>query len=80
MTVSIAGHTDTTGPTDYNQALSTRRAEAVSEMLGDAGINASRISTTGYGESQPVASNDTRAGRIANRRVEITLMGAMSDS
>lgn len=74
MNVRIAGHTDSTGPTAYNQRLSERRAQSVAELMTSSGINASRISATGNGESNPVASNDTRAGRIANRRVEITLV------
>ena len=70
-TVEIAGHTDSRGAADYNQFLSQRRAEAVANRLtGPLGIDADRVSAVGYGESQPVASNETEAGRAENRRVE----------
>ncbi|KAA1171441.1 OmpA family protein [Marinobacter salinexigens] len=69
--VEIAGHSDSVGNADYNQALSQRRAEAVASRLTDAlGVDASRVSSMGYGEDEPVASNDTAAGRAENRRVE----------
>jgi outer membrane protein OmpA-like peptidoglycan-associated protein len=69
----IEGYTDSTGGADYNQALSERRANAVRTSLADMGISNDRISTHGYGEESPVASNDTAAGRQSNRRVEIIL-------
>ncbi|MGA9031360.1 MAG: OmpA family protein [Sulfuricaulis sp.] len=69
----IEGYTDSTGSADYNQALSDRRAKAVRTSLVDMGISNDRISTQGYGEESPVASNDTAAGRQLNRRVEIVL-------
>lgn len=69
--VEIAGHSDSRGAADYNQSLSQRRAEAVATRLTDAlGVDADRVSAMGYGEEQPVASNDTAAGRAENRRVE----------
>lgn len=69
--VEIAGHSDSRGTADYNQALSQRRAEAVAERLtGPLGIDPSRVNATGYGEEAPIASNDTVDGRAANRRVE----------
>jgi OOP family OmpA-OmpF porin len=68
--VRIEGHTDSTGSEAYNQGLSERRARAVREYLEAKGIDPSRLSTAGYGESRPVASNDTREGRTKNRRVE----------
>lgn len=71
--VNIAGHTDSTGEASYNQRLSERRAQAVGNYLSQSGVSSSRLSTTGYGENQPVASNDSDAGRAQNRRVEITL-------
>lgn len=71
--VLIEGHTDSKGSDSYNQALSERRAEAVQSALTDMGIAADRISTRGYGESSPVANNETAAGRQLNRRVEIVL-------
>ena len=71
--VQIAGHTDSTGSEGYNQQLSERRAQAVSNYLTGRGVAASRIRTVGYGEGQPVATNDTAEGRQQNRRVEIVL-------
>jgi len=69
----VEGYTDSTGGADYNQALSDRRANAVRTSLVDMGISNDRISTQGYGEESPVASNDTATGRQLNRRVEIVL-------
>lgn len=71
--VNIAGHTDSTGEASYNQRLSERRAQSVGNYLSQSGVSSSRLNTTGYGENQPVASNDSDAGRAQNRRVEITL-------
>ncbi len=71
--VMIEGHTDSRGTDEYNQALSERRAESVHKALSDMGISSDRVMTRGYGESSPVASNDTVAGRQLNRRVEIIL-------
>ncbi|WNK20213.1 OmpA family protein [Halomonas piscis] len=71
--VNIAGHTDSTGDASYNQRLSERRAQSVGNYLSQGGVASSRLNTTGYGENQPVASNNTDAGRAQNRRVEITL-------
>ena len=71
--VMIEGHTDSRGSDTYNQALSERRAEAVQKALGNMGISNERVTTRGYGESSPVATNDTAAGRQINRRVEIVL-------
>lgn len=69
--VEIAGHSDSRGEAGYNQFLSQRRAEAVAARLtGPLGIDPDRVSAVGYGEAQPVASNDTAQGRAANRRVE----------
>jgi OOP family OmpA-OmpF porin len=69
--VSIKGHTDSTGSEKYNQALSEARANAVATELMSAGIKASRITSMGKGELEPIASNDTKDGRKMNRRVEI---------
>ncbi|MCR8914534.1 autotransporter outer membrane beta-barrel domain-containing protein [Marinobacter panjinensis] len=70
-TVEIAGHSDSMGEADYNRFLSQRRAEAVATRLTDAlGISADRVEAVGYGEVEPIASNDTAAGRAENRRVE----------
>jgi outer membrane protein OmpA-like peptidoglycan-associated protein len=71
--VNIAGHTDSTGNADYNQRLSERRAESVGNYLAQSGVSRNRLRMTGYGQSQPVASNATEEGRAQNRRVEITL-------
>jgi outer membrane protein OmpA-like peptidoglycan-associated protein len=71
--ILIEGHTDSQGSDEYNQRLSERRAQAVANYAIAQGVNASRISTRGYGESQPIASNDTDAGRSQNRRVEVAI-------
>jgi outer membrane protein OmpA-like peptidoglycan-associated protein len=71
--VEIAGHTDNTGSDGYNQQLSERRAQAVGSYLAGRGVASSRVTTTGYGETRPVAGNDTPDGRQQNRRVEIIL-------
>ncbi len=72
--VDVAGHADSTGPDDKNMELSQRRAGSVSSYLAAQGINTQRLVTTGYGETRPIASNDTVEGRQQNRRVEITLV------
>lgn len=72
--IEVAGHTDSVGKTDYNQALSQRRAEAVGQYLIGKDIKQERIITIGGGENHPVASNDTESGRAQNRRVELTLL------
>lgn len=69
----VVGHTDSTGSEDYNQTLSERRANSVATYLAQQGISPSRMQISGMGESQPVASNATEAGRQQNRRVEIAL-------
>jgi outer membrane protein OmpA-like peptidoglycan-associated protein len=69
----LVGHTDSTGPANYNMGLSKRRAEAVRDFLIAHDIEAQRITTEWKGEADPVASNDTREGRAQNRRTEITL-------
>ena len=74
--ISVEGHTDSQGSDAYNQSLSERRAAAVLQQLVAGGVAASRISSKGFGESQPVASNDTPAGRQQNRRVEVVVLGA----
>ena len=72
--IEVAGHTDSTGADEYNRQLSERRASAVAAYLRTRGILADRITTVGVGESRPVATNDTDAGRQLNRRVELTLV------
>ena len=72
-TILVIGHTDNVGATDFNQALSERRAAAVATILTSNGVSPGRVSTVGRGYSQPVASNDTPGGRAQNRRVEIII-------
>ncbi|GAA4766061.1 OmpA family protein [Stakelama sediminis] len=72
--VDVYGHTDSTGSAQYNQALSERRAQSVAGYLTSHGVQAARIATRGFGETQPIASNDTEEGRAENRRVEIKLV------
>ena len=71
MKVSVEGHTDSIGSDAYNQKLSERRAKAVRDYMVAKGIDAGRISVTGFGKTKPVADNKTEAGRAENRRVEI---------
>ena len=77
--VSVEGHTDSQGSDEYNQELSDRRADAVKTALVEMAIDSDRISTRGYGEGFPVASNDNAAGRQLNRRVEIILSDENGD-
>ena len=72
--IDVYGHTDSTGSDSYNQTLSERRATAVADYLSSRGVQTARIGTRGYGETQPIASNDTDAGRAANRRVEVKIV------
>lgn len=69
------GHTDATGAASYNQKLSERRAAAVKAYLVSKGVDAKRIYTEGKGETSPMATNSTRAGRAKNRRVEVEVVG-----
>ena len=69
----IVGHTDSKGGTDMNQSLSQRRADAASLFLQTQNINGNRMRTSGRGELEPVASNDSDAGRSLNRRIEIAI-------
>ncbi|MGB0498894.1 MAG: OmpA family protein [Rubricella sp.] len=69
--VRVEGHTDSTGSDDYNLDLSVRRAAAVADYIERAGIVAQSV---GVGEAFPIASNETEAGRAANRRVQITIL------
>ncbi len=71
--VQVAGHTDNIGSESANQQLSERRAQAVASYLVGRGVAATRVTTIGYGETQPIASNETADGRQQNRRVEIVL-------
>lgn len=68
--LSLEGHTDSRGAAEYNQSLSQRRADSVkAKLIADYGIAPSRITSTGFGETRPIATNDTAEGRKANRRV-----------
>ena len=71
--ISVNGHTCSLGSDTYNQKLSEKRARAVTRYLEDHGVDASRLEYHGYGETMPIASNDTEAGREINRRVEFKL-------
>jgi outer membrane protein OmpA-like peptidoglycan-associated protein len=71
--VTIEGYTDSAGSEAYNLELSQRRAEAVRNFLLQSGIEASRLTATGYGEASPIAPNTTAAGRLQNRRVEVVI-------
>ncbi|RUO73259.1 OmpA family protein [Idiomarina ramblicola] len=73
-TMLIEGHTDSTGSAEYNQQLSLNRAKAVRNHLVGGGVDSRRVTTEGYGESMPVADNDTESGRQLNRRVELRIV------
>lgn len=72
-TVYVTGHTDSTGTAGYNQRLSERRADAVAAVLVSNGVPRGRVLARGAGQTRPVATNNTAAGRAQNRRVEITI-------
>ncbi|NUS38810.1 MAG: OmpA family protein, partial [Lysobacter sp.] len=76
--IEVAGHTDNVGTDQYNQALSQRRAQAVASYLSGRGVLQQRMIVVGAGETRPIASNDTEAGRAENRRVEITIVPVKS--
>ena len=78
--VQVEGHTDSTGSAGFNQTLSDNRAETVRSTLIRNGVEPSRIAAVGYGESRPVASNDTAQGRAQNRRVEVLIVPAQDGS
>lgn len=71
--ILIEGHTDSSGSEDYNQSLSKKRAESVKRRLIQNGVMAGRMTSIGYGESQPLEDNSSEAGRQANRRVEVAI-------
>jgi OOP family OmpA-OmpF porin len=73
LRVEIGGYTDAQGSDAANQKLSQRRADSVRQYLVDKGIEAGRLTAVGYGEAQPIATNDTPAGRAENRRVEFKI-------
>ena len=71
---TVEGHTDSVGSEKLNQSLSEKRANSVRDFLIKEGISADRLTAIGYGEAKPIATNNTRAGRTQNRRVEINLV------
>jgi outer membrane protein OmpA-like peptidoglycan-associated protein/uncharacterized protein YidB (DUF937 family) len=73
--IEISGHTDNTGDANANMALSQRRAEAVRNALVQHGVNPAMLTARGYGDTQPVASNDTASGRSQNRRIAFNVAG-----
>lgn len=72
--IDVMGHTDADGSEVYNQALSERRSQSVAQYLSSRGVQSARLAAKGYGEMQPIASNETVDGKSANRRVEIKLV------
>ncbi len=73
LNIDVKGHTDNTGKAELNQTLSQQRADAVKAYLVKKGIDESRITSNGYGDTQPIATNATAAGRQQNRRVEMVI-------
>ena len=69
----LVGHTDTQGGTDRNQSLSERRAQSLASFLEQLGVNRARMTALGRGDAEPIATNDTDAGRQWNRRIEIAI-------
>jgi outer membrane protein OmpA-like peptidoglycan-associated protein len=80
QTILVAGYTDARGADDMNQKLSEERAAAVRDYLVEKGVDASRIETAGFGETRPVATNETPEGRANNRRVEIVIRNGTQGS
>ncbi|NNF66507.1 MAG: OmpA family protein [Gammaproteobacteria bacterium] len=74
LEVEVEGHTDNQGSAEHNRRLSRLRADAVRQYLIEAGIDATQIRARGYGESRPIASNDSEAGRTLNRRVVLRIL------
>jgi outer membrane protein OmpA-like peptidoglycan-associated protein len=75
LNVEISGHTDDTGTEQYNSDLSAKRAEAVVNYLTSREVDRSRMTFRGYGETRPVESNETEAGKAKNRRTEVRITG-----
>jgi len=75
LKLDVEGHTDSVGGDAYNQRLSEQRGESVRDYLLQQGMSVGSVTTRGFGETQPVASNDTFAGRQENRRVELVISG-----
>jgi len=74
-TIEVAGHTDSAGGSRKNQAISEERAAAVIDLLVQDGVRRERLTAIGYGQSRPIASNSTAAGRAQNRRIEFNVVG-----
>lgn len=77
--INVEGHTDSTGKEEYNQKLSQQRASTVAQYLNGQEVAVERIAVIGYGETKPIADNQTEAGRATNRRVEIILQPIVKD-
>ncbi len=77
--IDVYGHTDSTGSDQYNQALSERRASTVANYMVMRGVSATRIRSQGFGETMPIADNETIEGRASNRRVEIKIVPISQD-
>ena len=75
LKLAAEGHTDSTGTSDLNQRLSVKRAEAVAEYLGSQGVPSDSLSAAGFGDTRPIAQNNTASGRQQNRRVELIVSG-----
>ena len=73
--IHVEGHTDNVGTLKHNMKLSTERAESVMEYMIEHGVDASRLTSDGYGPTQPIASNSTKKGKAQNRRVEFKIVG-----
>ena len=74
--ILIVGHTDATGSDEYNNRLSQQRADAASRFLAAEGVSSNRLRTSGRGELEPIATNETAAGQQANRRIEIAIIAS----
>jgi outer membrane protein OmpA-like peptidoglycan-associated protein len=74
MQIEISGHTDNKGSDEYNKNLSNLRAKSVLDQLILSGIEASRLTSIGFGEEKPIATNDTEEGRQLNRRTEFKVL------
>jgi len=75
LSLAVEGYTDSVGGDDYNQKLSEQRGEPVRDYLVQQGVEGLSVTSRGFGKTQPVASNDTAAGRQENRRVELVVSG-----
>jgi outer membrane protein OmpA-like peptidoglycan-associated protein len=80
LAVEVGGYTDSKGTSRYNERLSQRRASSVKAYLEQAGIDGSRLTAVGYGQSEPVADNGTDEGRELNRRVEIKITAGVAQA